>query len=56
MSDLIPLFGPHILIFLGIFGLCTLVFWLLIFTAVKAALRTDREKATHEQHSECGYH
>lgn len=49
MTDIVNALGPYILAMLGVAGLCTLIFWLLIYSAVRSALRIDREKAEELQ-------
>jgi len=48
-TELLNILGPYLLIALAVFGVSLLITWVLIYSAVKTALRVDREQAEEEK-------
>lgn len=44
-EEVLSMSAPYLLVALGVWGASILFFWLLIYSAVRAALQSDREKA-----------
>lgn len=50
-TELLNMLGPYLLVTLAGFGISLLITWVLIYSAVKTALRVDREQAEDEKSS-----
>lgn len=47
-TELLNMLGPYLLVTLAAIGISLLITWALIYSAVKTALRVDREQAEDE--------